>query len=152
MQCANNKVGWGAVGQGKPNKCQQALQSPTMQALFVFLVNTCPFNVTVYSLRKTKKGKWRGRWVSFCRWHLSTTRLKVHRHWKALQAGSYWVCLLPEADRKDSHGLSGALEASLHFCFPLFHSEKTKYTAIYLCEGHRTHNPVNFAWWDSKKA
>jgi hypothetical protein len=34
-----------------------ALQSPTMKALFVFLVNTSPFNVTVYSLRKTKKGQ-----------------------------------------------------------------------------------------------
>lgn len=58
MQSANNEVGVVCSGQCKPNKGPHTgSQSPTVKALFVLLVNTSPFNVTVYSLRKTKEGK-----------------------------------------------------------------------------------------------
>lgn len=126
MQSANNEVG---VGCRRPAQAQQrptqrlcrALQSPTMKALFVFLVNTSPFNVTVYSLRKTKKGKWRGRWVSFCRGHLlKTTRLKVHGHRKSSASGQLLSVSTTRTSKKASHSLSGALDAPL--LFPTHHS------------------------------
>ena len=60
MQSANNEVEGGEQeSQRQPNKgpAQQLWRPCTMKALLVFLVNTSPFNVTVCSLRKTKKGK-----------------------------------------------------------------------------------------------
>lgn len=145
MQSANNEIEGGEQqDQCQPNKgpAQQLWRPHTMKASFVFLVNTSPFNVTAYSLRKTKKAKWSGGWACFCRGYLlrclATTGLKVYGHWKALQLCSYWVCL--STDQQNSTAvttrvLGGAL---------IIQKKQNVLAVIPLWRTHKD-NPITFA-------